>query len=67
MLERARLVWTSLTAELTESLMNMKLGSKFFNSLRIKTQLLKRLQRAIVVDGAKTTPKRMVWRVKEAP
>jgi hypothetical protein len=33
--------------------MNMKLGSKFPNSLRIKTQLLKRLQRAIVVvDGA---------------
>ena len=32
--------------------MNMKLGSKFINSLRIKTQLLKRLQGAIVVDGA---------------
>ena len=33
--------------------MNMKLGSKFPNSLRIKTHLLKRLQRAIVVvDGA---------------
>ena len=32
--------------------MNMKLGSKFLNSLRIKTQLLKRLQRVIVVDGA---------------
>ena len=31
---------------------NMKLGSKFVNSLRIKTQLLKRLQRVIVVDGA---------------
>jgi hypothetical protein len=30
----------------------MKLGSKFLNSLRIKTQLLKRLQRVIVVDGA---------------
>ena len=29
----------------------MKLGSKFLNSLRIKTQLLKRLQRVIVVDG----------------
>ena len=25
--------------------MNMKLGSKFLNSLRIKTQFLKRLQR----------------------
>ena len=32
--------------------MNMKLGSKFLNSLRIKTQLLKRLQRVIVVDSA---------------
>ena len=31
---------------------NMKLGSKFLNSLRIKTQLLRRLQRVIVVDGA---------------
>ena len=30
----------------------MKLGSKFLNSLRIKTQLLKRLQRVIAVDGA---------------
>jgi hypothetical protein len=33
-------------------IMNMKLGRKFFNSSRIKTQLLKRLQRVIVVDGA---------------
>jgi hypothetical protein len=32
--------------------MNIKLGSKFPNFLRIKTQLLKRLQRLIVVDGA---------------
>ena len=32
--------------------MNMKLGSKFLKSLRIKTQLLKRLQRVIVVGGA---------------
>ena len=32
--------------------MNMKLGSKPLNSLRIKTQLLKRLQRVIVVDSA---------------
>jgi len=31
--------------------MNMKVGSKFLYSLRIKTQLLKRLQRVIVVDG----------------
>jgi len=32
--------------------MNMKLGSSFLNSLRIKTQLLKRLQRVNIVDGA---------------
>ena len=32
--------------------MNMKLGSKFLNSLRIKTQLLKPIQRVIVVEGA---------------
>ena len=32
--------------------MNVKLGSKFLSSLRIKTQLLQRLQRVIVVDGA---------------
>jgi len=46
--------------------MYMKLGIKFLSSLRIKTQLLKRLQCVIIVDGA-TTPKRMVWRVTEAP
>ena len=46
--------------------MNMKLGSKFLNSLSIKIQLLKRLQCVNVVDGA-PTPKRMVWRVTEAP
>ena len=44
--------------------MNMKLGSEFLNSLKITTQLLKRLQRVIVADGP--TPKRMVWRVTEA-
>jgi hypothetical protein len=32
--------------------MNMKLGSKFLNTLRIKTHLLKMLQLVIVVDGA---------------
>jgi hypothetical protein len=32
--------------------MNMKLGSRFLNSLSIKTQLLERLQRVIVVGGA---------------
>ena len=46
--------------------MNMQLGSKFLNSLRIKAQLHKRLQRVIVVDSA-TTAKWMVWRVTEAP
>jgi len=30
----------------------MKLGSKFLNSLRIKNQLLERLQGLVVVDGA---------------
>jgi len=30
---------------------NMKLGSKFLNFMRIKTQLFKRLQHVIVVDG----------------
>jgi hypothetical protein len=32
--------------------MNMKLGSKFLNSLRMKTQLLERLQRVVFVYGA---------------
>ena len=32
--------------------MNMTLGSKFLHSLRVKTQLLKRLERVIVVDSA---------------
>jgi len=32
--------------------MNMKLGSKFLNSLRVKSQLLKRLERVTVVDSA---------------
>jgi len=50
-LERECLVWTSLVARLINR-MNMKLGSKFFNFLRIKTQLHKRLQRVIVVDSA---------------
>ena len=31
--------------------MYMKLKSKFLNSVRIKIQLLKRLQHVIVVDG----------------
>ena len=37
--------------------MNMKLGSKFLNSVRITTQLLKSLQRVIVLDGATHTQK----------
>ena len=32
--------------------LDMKLGSKFLNSLSVKTQLLKSLQRVMVVDGA---------------
>ena len=32
--------------------MNMKLGSKFLNSMQIEAQLLERPQRVIVVDGA---------------
>jgi hypothetical protein len=32
--------------------MNMQLGSKYLDFLRIKTQLLKRLQRVIVADSA---------------
>ena len=32
--------------------MQTKLGSKFLSSLRVKSQLLKRLQCVIVVDGA---------------
>jgi aspartate carbamoyltransferase regulatory subunit len=46
--------------------MNMKLGIKFLNSLRIKTQLLKKLQRVIVVDDAPYSQKDG-WRVTEAP
>ena len=37
--------------------MNIKLGSKFLNYLRIKTQLLKQLQRVIVVDCYKHSQK----------
>jgi hypothetical protein len=40
-----------------ERRMDIKLGSKSLNSLRIKTELLKRLQLVIVVDGATHTPK----------
>jgi len=45
--------------------MYMKLGSKFLGPLRVETQLLKRLQCAVVVNGASS--KRMVRRVTEAP
>ena len=54
--------------------MNMKLGSKFLNSLRNKTYLLERLQRAIVVDGAIHSQKDGVegnggsfWRMGQRP
>jgi hypothetical protein len=33
-------------------MMHMELGSKFLNSLRIKTQVLERLRCVSVVDGA---------------
>ena len=36
---------------------HMELGGKLLNSLRIKTQFLKRLQSASVVDGATHTQK----------
>ena len=35
----------------------MELGGKLLNSLRVKTQFLKRLQSVIVVDGAAHTQK----------
>ena len=45
---------------------NMKLGSKFLNSLRIKTQLLlKKLQRVIMVDDATNSQKDGVERITE--
>jgi hypothetical protein len=40
--------------------MYMKLGSKFFSSLRVKIQLLKKLQCVIVVDGATRSKKDVV-------
>jgi hypothetical protein len=46
--------------------MNMRLGSKFHSFLKIKTQLLERLQRVIIVDGA-THSQKMARRVTEAP
>ena len=55
MLKRARLIWTSLGSIIDR--MNMKLGSKFLSSLRVKSQLLKRLQCVIVVDGVNHTQK----------
>jgi hypothetical protein len=60
-LERASLVWNNCAGICTPGMgkfgsivdrMCMKFGSKFLNSLRIKTQILKRLQRVSVVDGA---------------
>ena len=45
---------------------HLELGGKLLYSLRIKTQFLERLQSVSAVDGA-TPPKRMMWRVTEAP
>ena len=45
---------------------HMELGGMLFYSLRIKTQFLERLQSVSVVD-VPPTPKRMMWRVTEAP
>jgi len=52
-------------------IVNMKLGSKFINSSRIKTLLLKRPQRVIVEDGATQSQKDGVegteapWRMEQ--
>ena len=51
MLERARLVRMNNFGSVIGR-MNMKLLSKFLNSLKTKPQLFKRLQRVIVVDSA---------------
>ena len=56
-LERARLVWTSLATKFTECTWSLELGGKLLNSLRIKTQFLERLQSERVVDGATHTQK----------
>jgi predicted Rdx family selenoprotein len=53
-LERARLVWTSLAAKFTEC--TWSLEASFLN-LRIKTQFLERLQSVSVVDGTTHTQK----------
>ena len=45
---------------------HMELEGKLLNSLRIKTQFLERLKSVSVVDAA-PTPKRLMWRVTEAP
>jgi hypothetical protein len=45
---------------------HMELGGELLNSSRIKTQFLERLQSVSVVD-VPFTPKRMMWRVTEAP
>ena len=45
---------------------HVKLAGKLLIYLRIKTQLPEKLQVVSVVNGA-TTPKKMMWRVTEAP
>jgi hypothetical protein len=54
-LERARLVWTSLAAKFTGCTWSLK--AKLLNSLRIETHFLERLQSVGVVDGAAHTQK----------
>jgi len=54
-LERGRLVWTSLAAKFTECI--LELGGKLLNSLRIEAQFLKRLQSVSLVDDAAHTQK----------
>ena len=45
---------------------HMELGGKLLTSYRIETQFLERLKSVSVVDAA-PTPKRLMWRVTEAP
>jgi hypothetical protein len=53
-LERARLVWTSLAAKFTECTWSLEAS---FLTLRIEAQFLERLQSVSVVDGAAHTQK----------
>ena len=53
-LERARLVWTSLAAKFTECTWSLE-ASFLLNSLRFETQFFERLQSVSVVDGVAHT------------